>query len=267
MSSDTTQTVGIYEFLAWLETNKRAVMIGFAALVVVWFAVEVYQYRSEQVEVAASDALLKLKTPVGGDTNPPASASEYLKVAEQYPHTGAGQRALMLAAAGLFAEGKYGQAHDQFAKFLRDNPQSPFAATAAYGVATCLEAEGKQDEAMAAYQNLPVRFPGAGVLSDAKLAMARIYEAKKQPEAALRLYDEITKAGMMDSSASEAYLRRNDLLTQHPELAKTNAPAATLTNTVTVAKTNLTAAAPTNAAPAADKNASPAPTNAAAATK
>jgi predicted negative regulator of RcsB-dependent stress response len=248
MSSDTTQTAGLYEILAWLETNKKTVAVGFVAAVVVWFGVEVYQWRTDQVELSASDALLSLKTPIGGDTNAPAPAADYLKVAAQYPSTAAGQRASLLAAGALFAEAKYTQAHDEFAKFLRERPQSPFAATAAYGVATCLEAEGKQDEALAAYQNLPVRFPGAGVLGDAKLAMARIYEAKKQPELALRAYDELTKsAAMMDSTASEAFMRRQDLLSQHPELAKTNAPANTLTNTITLPKAAVPVSSPTAA--------------------
>ena len=244
MSSETTQTVGIYDVLAWLEANKKAVIICFSVVVVLWFGFEIYQWKSEQTELAASDALMDLTTPAAvRDTATPPDPSAYLKVAQEYPSTTAGQRALLLAASSLFTEGKYTEAQTRFSQFLHDRPQGAFAATAAYGIATCLEAEGKRDDALAAYQNLSVRFPNSSVLEDAKLAMARIYEAKKQPEQALRLYDELAKPSSMGSVGSEAMTLRQDLLLQHPELAKTNAPTATATNLVNLAKTNASAGA------------------------
>jgi tetratricopeptide (TPR) repeat protein len=195
--------------------------------------------------LAASDALLKLKTPLNAPENttpPPASA--YLKIAQEYSGTAAADRAGLLAAGALFSENKFTEAQAQFNKFIRDRPQSPFAPIAAYGVAACLEALGKQDEALASYQNLSVRYPNSSVLDDAKLSIARLYEAKKMPELALRAYDELMKsaaAGGMANAVSEAMARREDLVAKHPELAKTNAvpAAATGPTTLVIPNTNL----------------------------
>lgn len=249
MSSEATQNVTIFEVLAWLESNKKAIIIACVAAVVIGFGVAIYRWKSDQTELAASDALLKLKAALSGNdiTNPPP-ASDFTKVAQEFPGTSAGERALLLAAGTLFTENKFAEARNEFSKFVQDRPQSPFAATAAYGVACCLEAEHKQDEALAAYQNLSVRYPNSGVLDDAKLATARIYEAKKQPELALRIYDELTKAANLSNSGtagSEALIRREDLLAHNPGLAKTNAPAVALpsptTNIVQKSGTNASA--------------------------
>jgi predicted negative regulator of RcsB-dependent stress response len=240
MSSEATQTVGVYEFLAWLETNKKGVIMAFVAAVVVGFGIATYRWKSNQTEMAASDALLALKqpTPAAGETSPPVQASAYLKVASEYPGTAAGQRAILLAAGALFTEDKYTDAQGEFAKFVRERPSSPFAAEAAYGVAACLEAQGKQDDALAAYQNLSVRFPNSSVLEDAKLGVARIYQAKNQPSAAARVYDELIKSGSMSSTASEAFMLREALLAKYPDLAKTNSLSGLTANPSITIQTN-----------------------------
>lgn len=240
MSSDATtttqptQSVTVYDLLAWLETNKKSLIIGFTAAVVIGFGIAAYRYSAEQKELAASDALLKLKTALNSSENTPApEASAFLKVATEYRGTSAAERAILLAATALFTENKFTEAQAQFNQFLRDHGQSPFAATAAYGSAVCLEAEGKRDEALSAYQNLSVRYPNSSVLDDAKLAIARIHEAKNQPDQAYRVYDEILKASGMSSASSEAMTRRSALLVKHPEFAKTNAPVASASTVVT----------------------------------
>ena len=265
MSSEATQTVTVYDVLAWLESNKKSLLLAFIAAVVIGFGIGIYRYSSDQKELAASEALLKLKVSVGSteSTNPPPP-SAFLRVVEQYPGTGAAERAALLAGTALFTDGKYAEAQAQFSKFLGTNAQSPFAATAAYGVAVCLEAQGKRDEALAAYQNLSVRYPGSSVLDEAKLATARINEAKNQPDLALRIYDELTRPESMSQVSSDAMTRKQELLAKHPELAKTNAPpvlASTsipvlpTTNAVVSAATNATNV--TNAAASVVTNATP----------
>jgi TolA-binding protein len=229
------------------------------AAVLAGFAVGIYRYSTHQNELAANEALLKLKPALSTAENAvPPDPAAYLRVAEEYAGTAAGDRALFLAAGALFAEGKYAEAHAQFAKFLQASPQSPFAAMAAYGMAAALEAQGKQEEALTSYQNLPVRYPNASILDDAKFALGRIYEAKKQPEQALRAYEELTKAGVMSSVSAEAASRKQAILAQHPELAATNAPAATTTLPLSLS-TNIATVppvvAPTNPPEAAPPNA------------
>ncbi|MFM8358587.1 MAG: hypothetical protein ACKOET_08505, partial [Verrucomicrobiota bacterium] len=62
-----------------------------------------------------------------------------------------------------------------------------------------------------------------------RLAKARLHESLKQPQEALALYNEVGKSSQ-GTTANDAFIRRANLLRQHPELDK---PAVT-TNTVTV---------------------------------
>ena len=123
--------------------------------------------------------------------------------------------------------------------------------TAAYGVAASLEAQGKTDAALTAYQNVQSRYPKSALVDEAKLAMARLYETKNQPELALKTYDEVARPGATGSASTQAMLRKQQLLAAHPELAKTNAPAATVLAGTSV-QANATTA--TNQAPATGTN-------------
>src|SRR5258708_26909068 len=58
MSSEATQTVSIYYVLAWLETNKKSLIIAFVVAVAVGFGSAGYRYSEDQKEFAASDAFL-----------------------------------------------------------------------------------------------------------------------------------------------------------------------------------------------------------------
>src|ERR1043166_362650 len=108
MSSETTQTVGVYDVLAWIEANKKSLLIAFVAVVVVGFGIAIYRYNTDQKELAASDALLKIKpinTGAGSDTQTYPEPSAYLAVVQQYPGTTAAERAHLLAATAYFNDG------------------------------------------------------------------------------------------------------------------------------------------------------------------
>jgi len=84
------------------------------------------------------------------------------------------------------------------------------------------------------------------LLDEARLAIARIYEFKKQPQLALQSYEEITRTNLMSAVSAEANTRKEQLLAKHPELAKTNAPGRSVTGLVPT---------PAPLAPSADTNA------------
>ncbi|MBI2947921.1 MAG: tetratricopeptide repeat protein [Verrucomicrobia bacterium] len=257
-------SVGFYEFLAWLEENKKRLIIAAAGLVVVGSGIAIYRWNKAQTELAASQALLALRLPLNASENtPPPDASSFLKIAQAHPSTTAAQRALLLAAGTLFAEGKYAEARAQFEDFLQHFGNHPLAPSALYGKAAALESEGKSDEALRVYQEVLTRYPGAWLLADTRLAIARIHEAKKQPQLALQMYEEITRTNLMSSVSGEAMARKERLLEKHPELAKTTALTAPATNQLPIpspmpslqstnAGTNAAVAPTTNAAPAAN---------------
>ena len=251
MNEDVPESSGFYDFLAWLEVNKKRLAMAAAVLIVIGFGIAIVRYVREEKELHASAELLGLRPPLNAGTNAvPVPASSFLDVVNQYAGTEASERASLLAAGALFTEGKYADAQTQFNKFLSEHSESPWAGEAAYGVASSLEAQNKSDEALTAYQNVVNRYGTQAVADEAKQALARIYEAKKQPEQALKLYDELTR-GAAGRNNTDLMMKRSQLLKQYPYLDRpaTNATTGTTPKAQMTPATIPTRPAVTPAAP------------------
>ena len=234
MSSEITESAKWYEILAWLEINKKRVALGAVIAIGLGVLIAFFAWSKNQREFQADAALFKLGMPIQSSTNtPPPPVSAYLKVAEDYAGTYAGERALLQAAGGMFQEGRYADAFAQFSKFHSKSSDSTLNATAAFGVAACLDAQNRVDEALKAYQDVIQRYPAES--GRAKLAAARLFEEKKQPESALKLYNELAQLSSMSPWSAEAQELRSELLLQYPRLAPTNAPLTTLSPTLSAA--------------------------------
>jgi predicted negative regulator of RcsB-dependent stress response len=222
----------LFDLLAWLELNKKLLLYCALGAVAIGFVAFAYNLSREQAELKASSALLELRTPLGGEeTAKPPAAADFLRLAKEFSGTDSGARAALLAAGALFEEGKYAEARNQFEKFLSQTGEGPFAPTAAYGVAVCLDALDKTNEALAAYQGVLNRYPKAPVAAQANLALARLYEASNQPEQALKIYEYLSRSDNVSPWSSDAAERREYLLLKHPHLAEakaTNAPGAAI---------------------------------------
>jgi predicted negative regulator of RcsB-dependent stress response len=234
MSSEaTSSSTALYDLLAWAEVNKKRLAVGAAVVAALAAAIGLYAYNRAEGETAAAKALSEVVYAQTGQRGATPSAAEYLKVASNHPGTRAAERALILGAGAMFAEGKYAEAQAQFERFLKQSPESALAPVASLGVASCLDALSKPEEAMTAYQKVIAKHPGDPVVGQARLALARLYEAREQPEQALRMYRELTRPGVQSAWSREASMRQEQLLRKHPQLAPTNAPSATLTTQVT----------------------------------
>jgi predicted negative regulator of RcsB-dependent stress response len=241
MESEQTQPNRFYDFLAWAEVNKKQLIAGFAGFVVLVLLVAIYQWRQKEREANASRALSDVRLPA---TNSPA----FLNVFNKYKGTKAGERALIMGAANLFAEGKYAEAQAQFERFLTEFKDSQWTGEARFGVATSLEAGNRLDEALAKYQELATTYSGDPLGEQARIAIGRVHEARQKPAEAFKIYDELVNSktpGMWTLLARE---RREKLLRDHPALAPapTNAAPAVATNSMsTLLRTNAPAP-PTN---------------------
>jgi predicted negative regulator of RcsB-dependent stress response len=228
MSPETTESTGLYEFLAWAEANKKRLMLAAVAVLAAIVALIVYSYFRDRREAQASESLLALRALPSASTGAKAaSPQEFLRVADDYASTSAGERALLLAAGNLFTDGNYAEAQAQFEKFKTSFGSSPLVSIAALGVASSLDAQDKVDAALAAYQDVAINYPDDPVAAHAKLAMASIYETKKQPEQELKVLDELSsKPAIYGDAAVEAMMRKEQLLQQYPDLARTNVTTA-----------------------------------------
>ncbi|HEV8541587.1 MAG TPA: tetratricopeptide repeat protein [Verrucomicrobiae bacterium] len=237
----------IYDLLAWLEVNKTKVGIIATVLVVLGFAIAAFRYFKDQKEGNASAELLALKPTLTPQTNaPPPQPSAFLKISEQFPGTSAAERAQIFAATTLFDQGKYADAEREFNAFSTKYPESPWAAQAAYGVGASREAQNKLDQAQSTYQNVITAYANSWVVDQARLSLARVYELRKQPEQALRLYNELLmpRPGALPGEGGnrDAFERKEALLRAYPNL-NTNLVAAAsrpVTLPQTTAQTNLT---------------------------
>ena len=231
MDSDTTQTVALYKLIDWAVKNRQKIYFGVGAIIVVVAALAIVNARATSRETAANKELFGLQSlmgPTGGKTLPDPAG--YLKVAADYPGTGAGERADLLASGLLFGSGKYAESQKQFEKFTTDYPESAFKAQAVFGIASALEAQGKATDAVAKYVEVTRTFSTDPVADPARLALARIYEVQNKPEEALKLYDIVTKPGAMSVWSSEAGGRREILLQRNPKLAAAITPVVTSSN-------------------------------------
>jgi TolA-binding protein len=215
------ESTKLYDYLDKAYRNRKEIGIGVAIVAAVAIAAAIYSWRQGENEIAANHALLTVPGAYSGPATALAVPDGFLKVAGDFPGTAAGARAELLAANILFKQGKYAEAQAAYAKVAAIDSQPALQAQAEYGVAACLDSTGKASEAAAKYQDVITRFPNDTVSSLAKLGQARIHEAQGKNDLALRLYEELGRAGQYDPWAAEAGERRQELVSKHPELLKT----------------------------------------------
>lgn len=228
MDSEQQQIDTFYRLLGWAETNKSKIIGVLSLTILVGIVVAYFNYRSGARTTAANAALAALRgEPAPGGETKPIPAESYLKVVADYPRSSAAARALLLAGQAHFAAGKYGEAKALYDRFLAEFPTHPLRPEALYGTAVCLESEGKAAEALQKYKDVTDRHPTSPVVSRAKLALARLYQAQNQLEQAYRYAEELA-ADRFTSVGMLAGVRRDDLKRLNPALGEkpaTNAPA------------------------------------------
>src|SRR5215510_3495674 len=107
MDSNVAQLPLSHKLWAWFETNRKPALLAVCAVVAValvaWFLV----WRQDEQKIEAGIALSNVAASQMHRPNPHTnSADAYLKVAASYPNSTAAGRALLLAGASLFTEGK-----------------------------------------------------------------------------------------------------------------------------------------------------------------
>ncbi len=212
----------LFKLWPWIEANLKRIAYAVGAAAVLVFLFLYHSYSQKQKEAAAGLALTQAM--VSNSANP--SAETYLKIAGAYPGTVAAQRAQLEGAAALFHSGKFPEAQAQFQAFINANPDGAFTPTALLGVAASLEAQGKNDLAIPAYQKAASLSAGPTVGANAKFAMARVYAAQGKTAESLKLYEEVARTYPNSTLGNDAGLRAMELKTQSSAAPAQSAPAA-----------------------------------------
>lgn len=231
MESDVTQSAAFFKTWAWAEAHKKHLLLGAAGVLAVGIVAGFYFYQQDQKQSVASQALSKIANQ-SSLTGKAAAPETFLQVATDYANTGGGERALLVAGARFFAEGKFPDAQAQFLKFLGQYAASDFAGQAALGVAASLEAQGKTEEALKAYKDISERRANELVAPQAKLSLARILEAQGKLTEARDIYQLLMRSES-GSIGQQAGMNLQALLGKHPELipapvVSSNAPVLNL---------------------------------------
>jgi TolA-binding protein len=221
MQAQEATTEYLFKLLPWIEANLKRLAYGAVLVFIGIFIFSFYSYRQNQSEIAAGQVLTQALV----SSNSSGLADACLKIAADYSGTLAGQRALLQGATVLFTTGQYADAQTQFQKFLDTYPDNFFTPQAMLGVAASLDAQGKTDLAIGAYQKAISQTSGGNVVGDAKFALARIDETQGRFADAERLYADVARAFPNSSAGSEAGRRAMELKIKSPMAAVAPAPA------------------------------------------
>ena len=222
MQAQADPTEMMFKLWPWLEANKNRLIGGAAAVVVVAALYNFISWRHGQNEITAGQALTKLETTSATTATPEQSAAAFAKLADDYSGTMAAQRAQLQAGSAFFNVGRYTDAQAQFQKALA-TASGALAATAALGVASSLEAQGKLDDAATAYRKVTSQYADSASAVVAKFALGRIAEQQNKFTEAMSIYQEIAHNNLAGSMASEAALRALEIKSKLPAAP---APAA-----------------------------------------
>jgi predicted negative regulator of RcsB-dependent stress response len=228
---------------AWFETNKKQALWGAVIIVAAGLVIGYYSWHKAEKEVDAGEALSAVSVPHAAGLTRGSAADAYLKVANQYSGTKAAVRAMLLAAADDYSEGKFDQARAKFEQFRREHGDSPLAGQAMLGIAASYESQGKNAEAIAAYKDLIEHRPSDTPVPQAKFAVANLLEHDNKPDQALNYFEDITRTDPYGSLGSEAGMRAEELKQKFPNLVPP-APTPTASGPLTIPPQPVLAPAP-----------------------
>ena len=159
----------------WDRYKKEVMAVLVLALVGV-AAFGGYQLYKNRQENAAAGALSGAKTAV-----------DFQKVISQYPSTSAGASAYLLLADAQRNEKKFAEANGTLQTFIDKFPKHELVGTARLATAGNLEALGKKDEALAAYQRVVTNDPKGFMAPIALYSEIHLLKEKKQIDEARRV--------------------------------------------------------------------------------
>ena len=199
----------------WDRYKKEVMAVLILALVGVT-AFGGYQLYSNRQENAGAAALSGAKIP-----------ADFQKVISQYPTTSAGASAYVLLADAQRNDKKFAEANATLQTFLDKFPKHELVGTARLAMAGNLEALGKKDEALAAYQRVVADNPKGFVAPIALYSEIHLLKEKKKIDEARRVCETLMTQYRESRLAPDAAYQLRLLKPENspPAPAVTTAPA------------------------------------------
>ena len=185
MDSEISQSEQWLRFVAWLEDNWRRVAAVAGVVVAVGVVISFVIWQGGQKQLQGSAALSQvLASPNGAP-----SSDALLRVAREHTGTKAGNRAMLLACAALFTEGRFAESQSQFEDFLAGQPAGAATPQARFGVAASKQAQGQAEAAIADYKSIVDNASSGNVIPQARFALAGLYAGQGQTDLAREQYE------------------------------------------------------------------------------
>jgi tetratricopeptide (TPR) repeat protein len=172
------------EFVDWLaraieygRMHMQVIVGAVVALVVIALGVQYLIHSQDKARQEASDELSRAM--MAEEAGQPAEALRILsdQVLGRYEGTPAAGRAALMLANRRFAEGSFAEARSLYQKCLDDYGDSPIVGYGAWsGLAACLEADGKVQEAASKYTEYADGHAGTPQAAMALSEAARCYQ-------------------------------------------------------------------------------------------
>ena len=192
----------------WFKYRREIAILLILGIVAI-FAIAGYRLYRDRREATAATLFVAAKTPAA-----------YEDVINRYGDTAAGASAYLLLADGQRNQAKYSEANATLVKFLEKFPQHELASTARMAMAANLEAMGKQDEALATYQQIASANAGNFNAPMALIEQVHILQEKNRIDDARRICETI----MTQYRDSYAAMEAGQLLRTFSKSAKLQAP-------------------------------------------
>ena len=231
----------------WFKYRREIAILLILGIVAI-FAIAGYRLYRDRREATAATLFVAAKTPAA-----------YEDVINRYGDTAAGASAYLLLADGQRNQAKYSEANATLVKFLEKFPQHELASTARMAMAANLEAMGKQDEALATYQQIASANAESFNAPMALIEQVHILQEKNRIDDARRICETIMTQYRDGYAAMEArQLLRTFLKSAKPQTPSVVAPPK-LGSSATATVPPMMKVLPT--APPAPNSPSPTPTN------
>jgi len=187
----TTTDPSVEAHVFWLRYQKQLA----AGLIVVLLALAGlagYRFYQNRRNANAAEALGGAKT-----------EQEYRQVMERYAGTPAAASAYLLLAQQQRNEKKLGESNATLQKFIEKYPEHDLVPTARLAIAANLEAMGKDDDALAIYQQVATKDGNTYSGPLAMISQVPILKAKNRTADALRICEEMLTKYRMPGQQSE----------------------------------------------------------------
>jgi TolA-binding protein len=192
----------------WFKYRREIAILLILAIVAI-FAIAGYRFYRGRREATAATLFAAAKTPAA-----------YEEVINRYGDTAAAASAYLLLAEVQRKQAKYAEANATLVKFLEKFPQHELASTARMAMAANLEAMGKQDEALATYQQIASANAGSFNAPMALIEQVHILQEKNRIDDARRICETI----MTQYRDSYAAMEASQLLRTFLKSAKPQTP-------------------------------------------